>query len=1291
MTPRTLGAVLGLAALSAAAKHPADRLVPDPPPPPVRELTGLGGGPLRWLPDEVVVFVGPENLVLEQRHGSLEARLTAHALAQGGSPRFRHFSWEGDTVHRQNRMMNWGSWEENLRGVGATLVVTWFGQVEALDDTRDAAAFARAYAALLDTFARVTPRGVVIGPAPFERPGDPRLPDLTARNSRVREHHELARRLAAERGLAFVDLFTPLSAPDTPRVLTRNGLHFHAEGLEHVGALIATALEAEASVSPGLRAAVVEKNRLWFDTWRCMNWAFAYGDRDTQPFVRAAGAHPSFVEELRQFQPLLNHAEAVIQAVAAGRPPPAPPPPPPPRADPPALSAAEQRARFKLREGFAVDLFADESLGVVRPLQIRWDARGRLWIACTPSYPQLLPGEHAQDYLLVVEDTDGDGRADRAHRFAEHLTLPMGFTFAPREAGGGVYLCESTQLLHLPDADGDDQADGRTVILSGFGTGDSHQNANSLRWGPDGLLWFTQGYHIWSYVETPHGIAELNRSGVWRFNPRTLRLDGFLNESAAGLNGWGTAWDDHGQIFHGSGADTHLWHTTPALVPTLHARPLPTKLAGSRGKSMEPEFLGSSHLPDELRGALLKSTYFTSQVQLYRLRDQGSSFASEDLGDLLSGGQEFRPVETRVGPDGALYVCDWFNPVIGHYQASYRDPRRDRSHGRLWRVSAVGRPTLARPRLDRASATELAQALRSPERWVRDHARRELFLRPAGEALPAASAALPAPGMPGEMPLLYELSGVFAAHESPQPALVDRLAAAEDFRYRAWAARLVGLWAEALPDALARLRGAVEDRHPRVRLEAVVACASQPAHRGAEAMALATRALDHPLDPGLEHALTLCIHALQRHWQPALRAGRLDFGGRPHALARVLTTAGGANLLAAVRTLIDEPALTSAAREELLAVLAGRGSPADAAWAVARAESSLLVLDAVVQAAGRAPTADYAEVMARLVASPHPAAHRAALRLVVSSGRDHGAAALVGQWAGDATADSALRGEALHALARLRGAEALPVLRPLFTSPDLALRTAALAAGAALDPAAVAAAAAQSLAEATTPDEAGALLRPLLGRVEGPAALAEALRNAPPTAAAAERALLWLATTGQEQPDVREALRAAVGASATLPAYSPETVRELLLAARAGDARRGEGYFRNPALACLACHRVGSEGGTLGPDLTAIGRAMTPEMIVESVYWPRRQVKEGYLLTQVETRDGRVWQGYKASETAAELGLRDLAGQPLPPLPKSEITRRTDTGTLMPDGLLAPLDPAARHDLLRYLLDLGRN
>lgn len=1265
------------------AEGPASRITGMLPVP--RVMAPFQGGRFVLEKDEVVVFAGSENMVLEQGTGSLESRLAMKGKEV--APKFRHMGWEGDTVFRQNRMQAWGSWPSNLEAAGATVVIAWFGQVEVLDATKTVKDFSNSYGALLDEFAKRTPRIVVIGPPPFEKPADPRVPDNTGLNGRVGEFNEAARKLAAERGLVFVDLL-PRLAGMAGEKLTRDGMHFTERGLGVTGKIIAEALGPEVEVPEELRRAIVEKNRLWFDTWRCMNWAFAFGDRTDQPFAGPAADRPPFVEELKKYQPLLAHADATVHALAAGKPAPEPLPAGPPRADPPALSADEQMKRFTVREGFEVNLFADESLGVIRPIQIRWDERGRLWVACTPAYPQLQPGEHGNDFILVLEDRDGDGRADTSSRFAEKLTMPMGFEFAAADAGGGLYVCESTQLVQLPDRDGDGKADGREVVLSGFGTGDTHQNANSLRWGPDGCLWFTQGYHIWSYVETPHGLAELNRSGIWRFNPRTRRLDSFLNESTAGLNCWGTAWDDRGQVFHGSGADFQIWHSTPAIIPTLHPLTLPTGMASSRGKSMEPEFLGSSHLPDELRGVLLKSTYYTSQVQLYRLRDAGSGFASEELGDLMAGGNEFRPVETRVGPDGAIYVCDWLNPVIGHYQASYRDPRRDRSHGRIWRVTAKGRPLLGKPTLGAMTAAERIARLASTERWERDAAKFALFRMAKGEVLAAAEAALKEEKSAG---FLYELSGVFAAHETASPEIVARLMASADFRDRAWAARLVGIWGDKLEDPLGLLEKAVADDHPRVRLEAVVACAWLPRNLGPAAVVLATRVLDRPMDPPLNHALTLCIHALAPQWKPALAAGTLDFGKRFHALARVLTTVGDAGITTKVRELLGAGNLPENARESLLAVLVQFGTPEDAEFAIAQAPDSQAVMDALVAAAWRSPEAAYGGGLQSLLASPHRAAHVAACRIVAASGKDWGTAGRIAQLLADPASPSPVRAAALGAVAKLRGKEALPDLLGFSASEDPLLRDAALAAAAPLDPAAVAARSVDLLATAKSTAEVAPLMAPLLGQQGGPELLAKAIGVAKLPVESARLALQWMAGSGRDDAVLRDALSGAAGIVPAVPDHSEDLVKRLVSESNArGDATRGAAFYAKAQATCAACHKVDGQGGILGPDLSAIGRAMTPEVIVESVLWPKRQVKEGYLLTQVTTKDGQTLQGYVAEESDAFLTLKDLAGVAGSPIAKADIATRSDTGTLMPEGLTAWMNEQQRLDLLRYLFELGK-
>jgi putative heme-binding domain-containing protein len=1255
-----------------------DRLAPRPRPAPFAD------GRFTATADDVVILAGPENMVLEQGHGYLESLLTARLGA--AAPRFRHLGWEGDTVFRQNRMMEWGDWRANLRGAGATTVFAWFGQVEALDPTRSPEEFATAYEKLLREFAQVTPRLVVLGPTPFEKPRDPRVRDNTGLNPRLVRFAGAAEAIARRHGFLYVDLLG-LRAP-AGETLTRDGLHLTPTGARLVAAAVADRMTpGSARPDEALRTAIVAKNRLWFDTWRCMNWAFAYGDRTTQPFAKGAPNHPSFVEEIRQHQPMLAHADAVIRAHVAGQASPAAPPALPGRADPPAPTPAEQLAGFKVRPGFRVNLFADESLGVIRPVQIRWDERGRLWVACTPAYPQLQPGEHGKDFILVLEDADGDGRADKSWRFAEGLTMPLGFEFAPTEAGGGLYVVESTQLIHLTDRDGDGKADGRVRILSGFGTGDTHQDANSLRWGPDGCLWFTQGYHIWSYVETPYGLAELNRSGIWRFNPRTLRLDSFLNESAAGLNCWGTAWDDQGQMFHGSGADTPIWHSTPGLIPTLHPQALPTALAHSRGKSMEPEILGSSHLPEELRGVLLKSTYFTSQVQLYRLRDQGSSFRTEDLGDLLAGGKEFRPVETRVGPEGAIYVADWLNPVIGHYQASYRDPRRDQSHGRIWRITAEGRATLPRPALGTSTATELIPRLASPERWERDAAKFRLYRLPAAEVRVALSSVDLTQATPA---MLFELSGVFAAHEQPSATLVKGLLAADDFRYRAWGAGLLAGWGAALPEARALLRRAARDPHPRVRMSAVVACGWAPPAWGAEAAQIATLVLEQPLDAALEHALTQTIHALAPAWQAADAKGKLGLETRPEALARLYTTMGQTDSVAKLKALAERPGLTAEARLKILAVLIQTGAVPEAEFALRQEPNNAALADVWVATARLRTGLDYGPLVRAWLARPEPFAQATACRVIAVAGKDYGALPKLEDWLAEGTAPE-VRLAAISAYARVRKAESLTRLAPLLEAADATVRDVALAALAPHAPAAVAEGSGARLEGCRDDTAVGPIFAPLLELKGGPALLAQALTKRPPKAEAARLALQWMAQVGRDDAEVRRALQAAAGVSETLGGYDPALVARLVAAAQAtGDAGRGEAIAKSAARACLSCHQFGGQGGAIGPDLSAVGRAMSPEAIVESVLWPKRQVKEGYLLTQVTTKDGRELQGYRVGETAEQLTLRNFAVGGVDVVAKANLAARSDVGSIMPEGLTAGLTPAELADLFRYLFDLGK-
>ncbi len=863
---------------------------------------------------EVVVFVGQENLVREQKSGELEALLASVFAAK--QPRFRSMAWEADTVYEQWRDLNFGSWMMQLETAGATTVITQFGQMEALDGVGRLTEFTTAYHRLLDQFATRTKRLVLISPMPFEKPLASHAPDLTKRNADVAAYANAVRAIAKERRAVFVDLFKSLSARKSSQRLTEDGIHLTDSGLREVATIVAAQLGAEPNLSAeleALRAAIVAKNKYWFDCWRPANWSFVYGDRVNQMFGKAGGMEPSLQAAFERQLPLVEQADARIHAIASGAPASGPARVPQLRrvgseaGVPKALSPEEQQATFTLAEGYQVNLFASEREGVVKPTQFAWDERGRLYVACSPTYPQTLAAAEPADYIQVLEDTDGDGKADKSWRFAEGLTMVQGV----EPGAGGVYVCDFDRLIHLRDTDGDGKADTKRVLFSGFGIGDTHQLVNSICHGPDGSLWFSQGLHAMSRVETPWGVARLDRAAVWRMRPRQLRLEGFFGGGMAGANCWGIAFDDYGQVFHKSGDRPHGYWTVPGMVrgaspsgsssaqeASVSYRNSPEQyhsvgpLFDTSPKTTSLEIIGTKALPDNIQGCALIGGYFGAVVELHRFHDAGSGFKTTQLPKLMkSSDTSFRPVDVSVGPDGAMYAADWFNPIIGHYQASYADPRRDKNHGRIWRITAKGRGAIKQPNLAAMKPAQLLEQLRSPERWTRYQAKRLLFDTPTGVVLKAADAWVRKlkPATHDYERLLLDVTGVYEAHEVARPMLLQKLLAAKDARVRAYGARVAGMWSDKLPDPLKLLDGSVRDDHPRVRLEAVVAASyvAKP-----EAVRIVAQAFDAPRDPFLDYAMRQSARALQPHWAGDFAAGRLQLAsaGQSGYLKKILGT-----------------------------------------------------------------------------------------------------------------------------------------------------------------------------------------------------------------------------------------------------------------------------------------------------------------------------------------------------------------------------------------------------------------
>ena len=183
---------------------------------------------------------------------------------------------------------------------------------------------------------------------------------------------------------------------------------------------------------------------------------------------------------------------------------------------------------FELLDGYQINLFASEPM-LANPVHMHWDTRGRLWVACSWAYPQLKPGDVANDKIIILEDTDGDGAADKSTVFADGLYLPTGIEFA----NGGVYVGQSPDVFFLKDTDGDDVADVKELALTGFGIEDNHHSISAWRRGPGGWIYFQEGIFLHAQVETPFGVVRNYNGGVYQFNPRTQELRVLLKSARA--------------------------------------------------------------------------------------------------------------------------------------------------------------------------------------------------------------------------------------------------------------------------------------------------------------------------------------------------------------------------------------------------------------------------------------------------------------------------------------------------------------------------------------------------------------------------------------------------------------------------------------------------------------------------------------------------------------------------------------------------------------------------------------
>lgn len=965
-------------------------------------------------------------------------------------------------------------------------------------------------------------------------------------------------------------------------------------------------------------------------------------------------------------------------------------------------SVEAEMATFKVHPDFEVSLFADETLGIANPIAIHWDHRGRLWVLTTLAYAQLKPGEIPDDKLLIVEDSDGDGRADKSTVFADGLDMATGFALGG--GSGGVYLAEGPDLVHLRDTDGDDAADRRDVLLTGFGTGDTHQNISNFTFDSGGFLYFCQGLHAFSTVETPWGVVRGERAGFWRFDPRTTRLDPFCFPGMTSANPCGVALDRWGALFIKSNGP-RLCFATPGLIPTTHPQELMllAEIGATPGKSMGAEIVETAGQPDWLQNHALIAGYFARQVNALPLLDEGAGFQKVEPVQLLAADHpSFRPVDIRVGPDGGIYIADWFNPVINHYQVSLRHPHRDYDHGRIWKLVPKNHPAVKAPALADSSAAQLFEHLRSSERWTRDQARRLLIDAAAGDVtgeLVAWAEKLDA-NSTADSHALVESVGILEARGIVLPSLLDQLQASAEPHARAVVARIIGRAVDPIDRAGERLAALLGDKHPRPRLEAVVACANRPL---ADSLPLALTALDSEVDKNIDYALHQTVHALRDQWLPAVQSDQLTFA-KPGHLAFALDTLGGEESAEIARQTLDRDDLPAAERKAFLQILARNGTAEDLRRVFAEeshADSALL--DAMVTAwpARRLiPAAPFVAKLAELLKSDDLAVRLAAVQLA-GFWRAVDLADDIEHLAFDEKTAPAIRAAAITSLGSLQGkavAEKLAALVAAKGTPT-AIQQTAMDSLVAADLALASQVVVELLQKPRPVASLASLLSPVLARTGGPAALVTALSAAeakirPETAQLIAGTLAGLGRTDRELTAVlNDILGIASGAhGGANDDYDAEKVKTIVadVTAGKGDANRGREVFQLAQLNCIACHKIKEVGGIIGPPLDAVGAGLPLDQIVESVLYPNRQLKEGYFASAITTIDGQVHTGYVDADLSdnANVWLRDTATQQLRPVSMHQLAKREEIGSLMPPGLTATLSEQQMNDLIAYLASL---
>ncbi|MCE7066899.1 PVC-type heme-binding CxxCH protein [Dyadobacter sp. CY326] len=740
------------------------------------------------------------------------------------------------------------------------------------------------YKAELDAFIKYTlsqkyngtaaPQLAIVSPIAFEDLSAKfDLPNGKKENENLALYTKGMKEIAEKNNVLFVDAFTPSKQwyADSKADLTIDGSQLNEEGYKKLGLLLADQVFGKASPKAEanrklVHDAVNEKNWMWHNDFKIPNGVHVYGRR-YNPFGQ--DNYPAEIQKIREMTDIRD--QAVWLAASKGQ-----------KTD---LAAADKNttplpqvktnfnpekngslqylygkdalAKLKVPEGYKIELFASEEEfpDLAKPMQMSFDNKGRLWIATMPSYPHYKPGDtKPNDKIIILEDTNGDGKADKQSVFADGLHLPLGFEIAPE----GVYVSQGTNLKFLADTDGDGKADKTEILLSGFDDHDTHHNSHAFTADPSGAIYSGEGVFLHTNVETSYGPVRATNGGFYRYAPQLKKLERTAQLSIP--NPWGIAFDEWGQPFFAETSSPDVrWMMPGSILPRYGEASHKSVQLIEEKHRVRPtsglEFVSSRHFPDELQGDfLINNTIGFLGTKEHTLKDEGTGYKSTHRMDLVvSEDRNFRPVDMEFAPDGSLYVIDWHNILIGHMQHNARDPLRDHSHGRVYRITYPSRPLVKPAKVADASIDELLENLKLPEFRTRYRTRRELRGRDASQVLAKLTtwtASLDKKDPRYEHHLLEALWVSWGLNKVDQK-LLKQVLNAKDYHARAAAVQVVRYTGHQVKDQADLLMAAARDENSRVRLVAIVAASWIEKEKG---LAVLAEAKKMPLDEWTIHA-----------------------------------------------------------------------------------------------------------------------------------------------------------------------------------------------------------------------------------------------------------------------------------------------------------------------------------------------------------------------------------------------------------------------------------------------------